>query len=130
MQVVQSFPIRSKFDWKVGPVNLKFLPDQKEISPDSRWSMADSHLVRPKKQPKNKTDQKITGLEVRCGWVFCWTYLCFTRHVRSVRRYWERLVVHNMMSLWSVFFILHHNNINTRANIGKLYSFCISVLFL
>ena len=30
----------------------------KEMSPDSRWSIAYSHLVRPKKRPKNKTDQK------------------------------------------------------------------------
>ena len=27
----QSFPIRSKFYWTVGPVNLKLLPDQKKF---------------------------------------------------------------------------------------------------
>ena len=28
---LQSFPIRSKFHWTVGPVNLKLLPEQKKF---------------------------------------------------------------------------------------------------
>ena len=46
--------------------------------------MADSHLVRPKKQPKNKTDQKNNRI-VGQMWlsIFCRTYLCFTRRLGS-----------------------------------------------
>ena len=50
-------------------------------------------LCKTKENDKKIRLTKKTGLLVRCGWVFCRTYLCFTRHVRSVRRYchWERL---------------------------------------
>ena len=39
--VSQSFPIRSKFHWTVGPVNLKLLPDQKKFhwTVGGQWSI-------------------------------------------------------------------------------------------
>ena len=73
----QSFPISSKFHWTVGPVNLKLLLDQKK-SPNSMRPMAYSYLVRPKKLPKNITDQKNKQIVGPMWLGICQTYLCFT----------------------------------------------------
>ena len=50
------FPNEVKISLDSRSCKLKTFTRPKEISPDSRWSMADSQLVRPKKRPKNKTD--------------------------------------------------------------------------
>ena len=52
------FPNKLKISLDSRSCKLETFNRPKKNSPDSMWSMADSYLVRPKKQPKNKTDQE------------------------------------------------------------------------
>ena len=57
------FPNKVKISLDSRSCKLESFTRPKEISPDSRWSMADSYLVRPKKQQqKTKMTKKITTL--------------------------------------------------------------------
>ena len=56
--ISQSFPIRSKFHWTVGPVNLKILPDQKKFQQTVGGQWPIPTWDQKKKRPEKKTDQK------------------------------------------------------------------------
>ena len=60
--LVQAFPIRSKFHWTVGPVNLKLLPDQNKFhqTVGGQWPIL--NLWDRNNNQKTKLTNKITGL--------------------------------------------------------------------
>ena len=89
----QSLPMSSKFHWTVGPVHLKLLPDQINFhQPVGAWSIAAFFIVITKTDQNKKTDQTTDRRDDVHIWIFCRMYLCFNGHIRSVQRYWQRLM--------------------------------------